>query len=151
MKFTFCNLLSVAVLVLLGLKAPSIMQKIEDQKKFFEEVQIFTPDLEGLEMRRLSHLENDDKPYEILDPATGYLKETGWMKRDKGIIINGDAVKPDPSKNWLQRATNVRHLTLMFTFSKQKITIYRLFDIGVNQIVVGTHILKGKPNGDDPL
>ena len=83
-------------------------------------------------MRRLTHLENSDEVYEILDPATGYLKETGWMKRDKNIIINRDAVKVDPSKIWLQRATNIRHLTLMFTFSKQKITVYRLFDIGVN-------------------
>jgi|TARA_B110000285_G_scaffold227435_1_gene288764 hypothetical protein len=52
-------------------------------------------------MRRLTSLEEDDKPYEILDPATGALKQTGWMKRDQGIIMNRDAAKVDASKNWL--------------------------------------------------
>jgi len=36
----------------------------------------------------MTAVEQDDKVYEILDPSTGILKETGWMKRDKDIILN---------------------------------------------------------------
>jgi hypothetical protein len=62
--------------------------------------------------------------------------------------MNSEAVKPDASKNWLSEATKVRHLTLITTFSEKKISIYRLFDIGINQIVVATHILKAQPGND---
>jgi hypothetical protein len=74
MKFTFGNVVSIAVLALIGVKIPGLLQFAESQTKFFEEVQVYTPDLEGLEMRRLTSLEKDDKPYEILDPETGVLK-----------------------------------------------------------------------------
>jgi hypothetical protein len=35
---------------------------------------------------------------------------------------------------------------LIITFSKKKISIIRLFDIGVNTLMVATHILKGGNN-----
>lgn len=90
---------------------------------------VFTPDLEGLEMRELQISED---VYEILDAKTGTLKQTGWINRDKGIILNSEAVKPEPANNWLKEATKVRHLTLITTFSEKKISVYRLFDIGIN-------------------
>ena len=118
MKPSFCNVLSLAVIALIGVKIPGFLQYVESQNKFFEEVSVFTPDLEGLEMRRMTAVEADSKVYEILDPKTGILKETGWMKRDKDVILNRNAIKPDPSRNWLSESTKVRHLTFMLTFSK---------------------------------
>ena len=117
-KVSPCTVISLAVLALIGVKIPGFLKYAESQNKFFEEVSVFTPDLENLEMRRMTAVEQDDKVYEILDPSTGILKETGWMKRDKDIILNRQAIKPDPERNWLSESTKVRHLTLMLTFSK---------------------------------
>lgn len=121
--------MKLALLGYVVVSIPKILNFVESQEKFFEEVSVFTPDLDGLEMRQL-HISED--VYEILDPATGTLKKTGWINRDKGIILNHEAVKPEPSNNWLKESTKVRHLTLITTFSEQKISVYRLFDIGIN-------------------
>ena len=96
----------------------------------------------------MRELQISEESYEILDPSTGTLKQTGWINRDAGIILNSEAVKPEPANNWLKEATKIRHLTLMTTFSEKKISIYRLFDIGINEIVVVTHILKAKKGAD---
>jgi hypothetical protein len=38
MKFTFGNVVSIAVLALIGVKIPGLLQFAESQTKFFEEV-----------------------------------------------------------------------------------------------------------------
>ena len=100
-KISSCSIISIVVLALIGIKIPGLLKFIDSQNKFFDEVQVFTPDLEGLEMRRMQQIETDDKVYEILDPNTNALKETGWMKRDKDIKINREAVWVNPENNWL--------------------------------------------------
>lgn len=137
-------------LVGLAIKGPSLLKFIENQNKFFDEVSVYTPDLEGLQQKRIDQIENDDKPFYILDEKTGRLKHTGWMKRDKNVQFNRDAVKADESNNWLKEITKRRHQTLITTFSDKKISIYRLFDFEINTVAVTTHILKAKKN-DDPL
>lgn len=81
-KYSSCTIFSIVVLALVGIKVPGLLKYIDSQNKLFDEVQVYTPDLEGLEMRRIQQIEKDDKVYEILDPNTNALKETGWMKRD---------------------------------------------------------------------
>ena len=70
--------------------------------------------------------------------------------RDTNITFNSEAVQPVASNHWLYEWTKARHLTLITTFSEKKISVYRLFDIGINQILVATHILKAQ-GGDDAL
>jgi len=127
--FTIANFVKLTFVGYVAVSIPGILSFIESQNKFFDEVTVFTPDLEGLEMREL---QISEEVYEILDPKTGTLKQTGWINRDKGIILNSEAVKPEPANNWLKESTKVRHLTLMTTFSEKKISVYRLFDIGIN-------------------
>ena len=81
-----------------------------------------------------------------MDPKTGRLKYSGWMKRDQNISFNRELVQPDPNSFFLREWTKIKHLTLIITFSKKKISIIRLFDIGVNTLMVATHILKGGNN-----
>ena len=54
-------------------------------------------------MTRLIELEeNSDMPYEIIDQEGGRLKQTGWVKRDKNMVINAQHLKPNDKLNWLQ-------------------------------------------------
>lgn len=50
---TISNLAKVGVVVYVGTSIPGILKFVESQNKFFDEVSVFTPDLEGLEMRQL--------------------------------------------------------------------------------------------------
>jgi len=150
---TICNLIYLTILCAIFIYLPKITDKIEDQNKFFERVSVYTPDLNGLPMTRLRHLESQDekqKIYNILDEKTGRLKESGWMKRDENVIFNRDSVsRPDPKNNWLKENTKIRHQTLITVFSEKLLQIYRLFDFELNCILVTTHIVKPTGSGGD--
>jgi hypothetical protein len=53
----------------------------------------------------------------------------------------------------LREWTKIKHITKITTFSKKKITMYRLIDLGVNTVFVVQHILKAgsKFNENDPF
>jgi len=40
-------------------------------------------------------------PYELIDGTTGRLRQTGWLKRDKNMVINAKDLKPNDKLNWL--------------------------------------------------
>ena len=86
----------------------------------------------------------------MLDPKTGRLKLTGWVKRDENLVVNKLALRANPKKNWLQEYVKVRHQTLIITFSERKISVQRLFDFGINTVAITTHMIKAK-DGGDPL
>ena len=81
--FTPGTIIKLALLILAingGLKIADI---IEQQDKHINKVHVYTPDLANLPMTRLENLElQKNQNFEILDPSTGRLKYSGWMKRD---------------------------------------------------------------------
>ena len=98
----------------------------------------------------MSEIESDGSAFEILD-QNGKLKKTGWFKRDDNVIFNHEVIKKDESYPFLKELTKIRHLTLIVDFSKKKVSIYRLFDFGLNCVAVTTHILKANEEADDAL
>ena len=111
---------------------PIIIQFVQDQNEYFQEVLVYTPDLVDLPMTHLSDLESKPDPLLMVDPSTGRLKHSGYLLRDKDIIFNRESVPADPTSNWLKEATKMRHQTLVVTFGPKKISISRLLDIGIN-------------------
>jgi hypothetical protein len=75
------------------------------------------------------------------------------MKRDQNLIFNKQCIKRDPLNNFLREWTKIKHITKITTFSKKKVTMYRLIDLGVNKVLVVMHILKAgsKFNENDPF
>jgi hypothetical protein len=54
------------------------------------------------------------------------------MKRDKNVLFNTEAIKKDPSNNFIREWTKIKHMTIIITFSELRITLVRLFDYGIN-------------------
>jgi len=58
------------------------------------------------------------------------------MKRDENIIFNRESIKYDPENFFIWEWSKIRHMTKIVTFSKKKVSIIRVFDIGINTLMV---------------
>ena len=117
------KLIGVSALVGAALFVPKLQTFIAEQNKFFDEVSVYTPDVSDLQMIHLSDLEKQDGSVNIVDDKSGTLKHSGYLLRDHGLNFNREAVKDEPSNNWLKENTKRRHQTLIITFGKKKISL----------------------------
>lgn len=52
-----------------------------------------------------------------MDPSTGRLKDTGYLRRDANLIFNRDAVKTVAGQNPVRALTKMRFTTYIITFA----------------------------------
>lgn len=97
-------------------------------------------------MRHLANLEETpDEVYEILDPTTGRLKDTGYFLREANLVFNRDAVKNSSDENPIRTAYKMRHGYDIVTFAPQQMLLDRIYDFGVNVQVVSFHFYHENP------
>ena len=101
-KLSVCSIFCLGMLLLIGTQIPSLMNFIKTQNEYFDQVNVYTPDIDNLKMTELTQLyDSNNENVDILDSTTGKLKFSGWAARDENLFVNKNAVKANENKNWL--------------------------------------------------